>query len=1111
LNKPFIEAIGLSPSSYDDATEQQIIGTLYDFDEALRTGNVQLSDLPNLPDEHWLHFEQATRCLLELEAAFPRRAARLRQQLSQHVPKRIGRFEISERLGAGGYGLVFKGFDTTLQRTVAVKVPRDWVLDSPDAMARFARESQAAAKLDHPSIVPIYEAGQDGSLPYIAYAFCEGPNLGAWIKEKEGQMLPVQAVKLVILIARAIDFCHQAGVLHRDIKPGNVLLFPTTLSDIEGFPFTPKVADLGLAKLIHSGLDETATKTLIGTPLYMAPEQATGDEIGPEADVYSIGATLYMLLVGRSPFVANSITELLAQLATHEPVAPIDLNPSIARDLNTICLKCLEKDPGRRYRSASELADDLQRWLDHQPITARPASARYRLVRWCKRNSTLAISIGSAAVLMICLFGSLIWNLYTQLRFENELTAQNQQLTQTVTKLNQSLTATEQQRSIAAANRLRALQVLYASDVKNAAELMQRNDPRSAANLLTRKELNGFDREFTWRFLHGLMTADHREIASVDQSIWCSSVSADKRFIAVGGNRGFVHLFNGKPPFQLLREWPTGQIEVNGVSFSRNGKWLATAGDDGRVGLWDVDTGAHIKWFNVLEEGLVYGVQFFEDDAKLVACGTSPQLYVMETETSSKIQVISTPHVQTIESLALSHGGGLLATAGADGRVTVFDVKNWTVKTSLNNHYGNVVAVQFSVDDSLFVSGGSDGTVRVYDGSRFNQITQMHFHDAIASIALSEENRLAVSDRGGVIRLIDLPVHLSQATKQDDDSTNQFEQLGLCWVSRESPVYGLQFVDSVKALFSADRNGSIRTWGLDQTPAIQSYFLNPTKPTDAHARLSAGTSPGCFYAAIDKGLLRLDMHDTIQSTALLDGKSLFCSHDHGDASLVVAEDHRVAVVDIETLDHVRWIKVDSESAIRNADIAPNGWDTVILNDAEQLVVTDIASGKERLRLVNQSCFAISPDGRWLVAASHGSNTCSVHEMETMTKVADCSAQTSTIREIAFSPDNHFFACASDDRTVMLTEVGSWKLLEHLQGHTSAVKSVAISPDSQTIASGDERGVIKLWHFHSGQELLELVTKPETVHELAFSAEGNHLAAWVGNQTIHFYTVRGSAR
>ncbi len=333
---------------------------------------------------------------------FPDLAESLRRQFEVHqfVPPLapagklpdVPGYDVLGEIGSGGMGVVYKARHLGLNRLVALKMILAGPHARPEEQARFQAEAEIIARFQHPHIVQIYEVGSHAGLPYFALEFVDGPSLD---RKVQGTPQPErEAARLMEVLAQAAHYAHAHGVVHRDLKPANVLL------TADG---TPKITDFGLAKRLDSPLGQTRTGELLGTPSYMAPEQAAArpKEIGPHTDVYALGAILYELLTGRPPFKAETALETARQVVHDPPVRPSRLRPRLARDLETICLKCLEKEPVKRYASAAALADDLRRFLDGRPILARPAGTVERTWRWCRRNPGLASMAASLAVLLV--------------------------------------------------------------------------------------------------------------------------------------------------------------------------------------------------------------------------------------------------------------------------------------------------------------------------------------------------------------------------------------------------------------------------------------------------------------------------------------------------------------------------------------------------------------------------------------------------------------------------------------------------------------------------------------------------------------------------------------
>src|SRR5213083_2755540 len=311
----------------------------------------------------------------------------------------FGDYELLQQIGRGGQGVVFRARQKSLNRTVALKVISLGQWASEAHVKRFRREAEAAARLEHPCIVPIYEVGERDGSCYFSMKFVEGGQLDEVAKREP--MPPRRAAELIAKVARTVHYAHEHGILHRDIKPGNILL------DAEG---EPHLTDFGLARLVETESTVTRTLEVLGTPSYMAPEQAEGENeaVSSATDVYGIGAVLYQLLTGQPPFAGGTTYETIKLLLDTEPRQPRLLNPKIDRDLSTICLKCLEKDPQRRYSSALALAEDLEHWLKHEPIRAHRAGIFSRGRKWVRRKPVIAVLITS----LIALAAAIGWNVW---------------------------------------------------------------------------------------------------------------------------------------------------------------------------------------------------------------------------------------------------------------------------------------------------------------------------------------------------------------------------------------------------------------------------------------------------------------------------------------------------------------------------------------------------------------------------------------------------------------------------------------------------------------------------------------------------------------------------
>lgn len=537
----------------------------------------------------------------------------------------IGNYEIQEEIGRGGMGVVYRARHRQLDRTVALKVILSGDLASSEEIERFQAEARAAAQLDHSHIVPVYDVGNAGGRHFFSMGFVDGEDLGDAVARNLFE--PRQAAELICKLASAIDYAHRNDILHRDLKPANVLI------DRDG---EPRLTDFGLAKMlnIEGASDLTRTGQLLGTPTYMSPEQARGDiaKPSPASDIYSLGAILYCSLTGRPPFRAATVVETLRQVVQDEPVSPRTINAQVDRDLETICLTCLAKEPKKRYRSSAALADDLQRYLDGQPITARPISLFSRTVRWCNRYRTRAALLATAALLVLVTVASV--------GYRREMLASARRL--------------ETAQELAESRQQTAETAQFYRFMQEAATLTARHEPgwtwrvtrllRRANSLplaagderLMRETIVSRDASFDLRYLRTLgdQSPGSRDLPG------SMAFSSDGRYFAVGQSinevqpklyvyeisnfeepRWTFSFFSGDDTTRRKRR---GDQKVdNGyrsLAFSPDNRWLAAGTRFGKVLVYDLtESNAPARELDVLEDAEVKKVRFSHDSNRLYA------------------------------------------------------------------------------------------------------------------------------------------------------------------------------------------------------------------------------------------------------------------------------------------------------------------------------------------------------------------------------------------------------------------------------------------------------------------------------------------------------------
>lgn len=379
---------------------------LADLDDEIRARG----RAPSSPSTAGRSADSRATLLWQLEQRFPRGTSSSPDAAA--VATNVGPYVIEREIGRGGYGVVLLARHERTGAEVALKIPRPELLTDAAARERFVREAEAMASISHPGIVRTHEVGQVGPLDYIVSEYCPAGSLADRLTPGVTNFTPIQAAKLVLQLAEAVESIHNHGMLHRDLKPSNILLAaggdPSDASD--ALPFKPLVTDFGLAKLVEQSFEQTGTSVMLGTPLYMAPEQAACQNhlVGRTTDVYSLGVILYELLTGRTPFVGPGLLAMLNELQTAAPAPPRRLNSSIPSALEQICLKCLGKDPADRYLTAAALEEDLQRFLTGGKVEARPISLQRRFDKWSRRPERMT-NAGAFAVVFNA--GMLLWTI----------------------------------------------------------------------------------------------------------------------------------------------------------------------------------------------------------------------------------------------------------------------------------------------------------------------------------------------------------------------------------------------------------------------------------------------------------------------------------------------------------------------------------------------------------------------------------------------------------------------------------------------------------------------------------------------------------------------------
>ena len=831
----------MTPDGTEDL-EDQLAAQAEALDQALAAGEVPSLISRDLEsNEAFSVLLSAHTALQALERVWPRGTPQ-KQELhgneSDGEPKSFGRFRVIRELGRGGFGVVFLAVDPELNRPVALKLPLADSLLSADIRRRFVREAQAAAVLDHPNLVPLYEAGEIDSICYLASAFCDGPTLSAWLRDQPSAVSPSVAARMVADMADAVQHSHDRGVLHRDLKPSNVIMDMglaehssnrVSRSRSSSTP-VPRIADFGLARLMDRPGDEmTASFTAMGSAAYMAPEQAEGKKVGAAADIYSLGAILYVLLCNRPPHQGANDLVTLRRAVTDEPAPPRSLRRDVPRDLEAICLRCLQKDASRRYPSARELSQDLDRFLAGEPTRARPAGC------WETFQRRAAQKPGFLAVLAIAATFALLavaTQRFYQTRLDNV-----RQLAQL--QAEQALAKTKAQQAY----------LDYGRKLRQADELLRNLKGAPPLQILEslRPGPDGRDlREFAWYHLRSRCETQRRTLKAHRGDVYFLCYSPRGDLLASAGKDGSVCIWSAAN-WSLLRQFTASKKEVNVCAFAPDGRALATVDDEGKLKVWEtatahqlMETKAHpddavtalftkdgttiitggrndglIKFWNRdgVEEGrIITGTKTLEgaalsSDGSILATGGTAGVQLWDVRTKTRRALLS--RAEGAQTVAFSHDGTRLVAAFESGRLIAWDVATGAIAREYSGSYTGAYGAVLSSDDKTISCSDNDGVIRHWDThSGQSRGTGLGHVGRIWNLAVSPGGgTIASAGKDGTVRIWDTKV------------SREFFKLGQSW---QGPV---GFTDGGKTVLALDGN---KVWSIERWNARTGSFLRRT-------------------------------------------------------------------------------------------------------------------------------------------------------------------------------------------------------------------------------------------------------------------------------------------
>ena len=1017
-------------------------------------------------------------------------------------------------------GVVYEARQVSLNRPVALKMIKAGVLADDAEVQRFQNEAEAVALLDHPGIVPVYEVGEHHDQRYFSMKLIEGGNLAEQLASFRDNL--GAAVALMIETAEAVQHAHTRGILHRDLKPANILI------DAQGHPH---ITDFGLAKLIESDVELTASGAIMGTPAYMSPEQAAGHRgaITTATDVYGLGAILYAVLTGKAPFGGESVIETLDAVRNRLPEPPTRRNARIPRDLELICLKCLEKVPVDRYPTAGALAADLGRFAAGEPVSVRAAGAVERLAKWARRKPTLAAAymLGLLTLLLGGLGGAAVWQWRTAARArdaaasarETAESARDGEATARAAAERArdgeatARAAAEKARDEVARAREKLAGVEYGRTMEVSHQEWRENNVAAAMALLesTPPELRGWE----WRYLHHLCHSDLLTLKGQLQFVNAASFSPDGSRIITAGTDRTAKVWDASTGAVVLT-FKGHTAAVHSASFSPDGSRIVTAGEDQTAKVWDARTGAVVRTLKMETFGPV-DASFSPDGSRVVTTGLDNTTKVWDATSGEEVLTVREQTDHAI-SASFSPDGSRIVTGGDDGSAQVWDAATGAKVVSLKGHPGSsphmygVWSASFSPDGSRIVTGSNDATAKVWDArtgalvstlkGHASQIHSASFSPDGSRIVTSSADRTAkVWDARTGALVLTLEGHTNfvhSASFSPDGSrivTGSFDGTAKVWDAQIAAefqtlkgetrgVVSASFIRDGSRLVTGSFDGSAKVW--DAGTGADVFSLK------GHAQRLISASPGpdgsriVTASAADNTAKVWDATTGAEILTFKGKVNQFISPISPDGSRVVTGGWEMT----EVPGTPSGVRFSTNTAYKTAKV----WDV----NTGAAVLSLEGHGD----LVKSASF--SPDGSRVVTASHD-GTAKVWDARTGAVVRTLKGHNGPVFSASFSPDGLRVVAGGADATARVWDATTGSQVFLLKGHTFAVLSASFSPDGSRIVTGSQDSTAKVWDARSGAEVLTLkMGQGVTALSVSFSPDGARIATLAMGAGVKFW-------
>jgi len=982
-------------------------------------------------------------------------------------PPVFGSYELIEEIGRGGMGVVYKARQRSLKRTVAIKLLVSGAYSSESLLRRFQIEAESAASLQHPGIVAIYEFGENDNQPFYAMEYVEGRNLS----EVSGgrPLAPTRAASYLRAIAEAVQYAHSRGILHRDLKPSNVLI---DLND------RPRITDFGLAKQLHGQSDVTVAGQMLGSPNYAPPEQAAGKDVSAASDVYSLGGLLYNLLTGRPPFLASTVQETLRLVHETDPISPRALNPDVPPDLDTICLKCLEKSPPRRYASAQELHDELNRFLKGEPIHARAITSTERGWRWCRRHPAIA-SLAATIVVALTTTSAIFYS---------------------------SARRIERARALEEAAHAESEDSLYAANMQSMSRIFTTvtgGDPRDLLQGVNQSRPKAGERDnrgFEWRYFwyktgsdalatlkgHHHVVVDTlfspdgtrlatrsldgtlkiwdartmRELRSLDGVDVAGGFTADRSQFIFG--RGDGSVWRTEPDDARL----TQLLAAGGhlISALPDGRHLVMFGADLRPVVLDLGAAPPPPAVPAIPAGVCTTVSADGRFAAVASAPGHPYPAILVFDLPAHKQVAAIVDPRPVLALALSPDGSRLVSSGFDGVLKVWSVARGEQERAVKAFLDPIWGLAWSADGRSFAAGGNNRNVKILDSTTWADKEVLAGHaTTVRCIGFSPDGNRLVSGAEDEMALV-WPAHANHLPEEMPHLLRGPE-----WIDRTP---GIAFSPDSRLFAGTAADGTIKVWRTDTIEAVATY------PMEAR---TVAFSP--------------------------DGKSVLGEGFNGIVRRWALDGALPEQISAPTVRFANWQVDPLTPKERVALVADQPESRAICHTCE---ISSARDGVNAGAVMTTPTIAVSGDGRTMYVGLPEGRV-EAWDVATRARRLAFQAHKLPVSSIAVSGDGRYLATGSLDNSTQLWDAASGRHLATFYAHNRPVWALAFSPDGQTLAAGSCDKEIILCSVPLRRHVASLplyVGTPkgfeQEVRLLRFSPNGNILAAGLGDGTVRFF-------